>query len=161
MAYFSEKLSGAKTRYSAYDVEFYAVVQVVKHWRHYLSHREFILFTDHDSLRHLHSQDKVSPRHARWVAYLEKFTYVVKHKAGVSNRVADALSRRSSLLVNMRVEVPGFDSFRDLLAADPYFAVVILDVQAGKKTDFLIQHSSLFKGNELCRLFRSFTAHCP
>ena len=32
IAYFSEKLSGAKMRYNTYDVEFYAVVQVVKHW---------------------------------------------------------------------------------------------------------------------------------
>ena len=59
---------------------------------------------------------------------------MVKHKSGVSNRVADALSRRSCLLVNMRVEVPGFDSLADMLTADPYFSKVIQDVQAGKKT---------------------------
>ena len=34
IAYFSEKLSGAKTRYSTYDLEFYAIVQAIKHWRH-------------------------------------------------------------------------------------------------------------------------------
>ena len=106
----------------------------MRHWRHYLFNKEFILYTDHDSLRHLHQQDKVSPRHARWVAYLERFTYVVKHKSGVSNRVADALSRRSCLLVNMRVEVPSFDSFAQMLTTDPYFSKVIQDVQAGKKT---------------------------
>ena len=59
---------------------------------------------------------------------------MVKHKSGVSNRVADALSRRSCLLVNMRVEVPSFDSFAELLTTDPYFSKVIQDVQAGKKT---------------------------
>ena len=31
VAYFSEKLSEAKLRYSTYDVEFYAIVQAVKH----------------------------------------------------------------------------------------------------------------------------------
>ncbi|GJQ99382.1 putative nucleotidyltransferase, ribonuclease H [Tanacetum coccineum] len=30
------------------------VVQAVKHWCHYLFHKEFVLFTDHDSLRHIH-----------------------------------------------------------------------------------------------------------
>ncbi|GJS72193.1 putative reverse transcriptase domain-containing protein, partial [Tanacetum coccineum] len=51
VAYFSEKLTEPKSRYTTYDLEFYAVVQAVKHWRHYLFHKEFVLFTDHDSLR--------------------------------------------------------------------------------------------------------------
>jgi hypothetical protein len=32
VAFFSEKLLGAKLRYNTYDVEFYAVVQAVRHW---------------------------------------------------------------------------------------------------------------------------------
>ncbi|PKI48213.1 hypothetical protein CRG98_031400, partial [Punica granatum] len=105
IAFFNEKLTGAKVRYNTYDVEFYVVVQAVKHWRHYLFHKEFILYIDHEALKHLHSQDKVSARHASWVAYLEHFTFVVKHKSGVINRVADALSRRRSILSKMTVEV--------------------------------------------------------
>ena len=70
MAYCSEKLPGSRVRYNTYDVEFYVVVQAVRHWCHYLFHREFILYTDHDVLKHLHSQDKVSTRHASWIVYL-------------------------------------------------------------------------------------------
>nr|GEU68731.1 putative reverse transcriptase domain-containing protein [Tanacetum cinerariifolium] len=58
VAYFSEKLTEPKSRYTTYDLEFYAVVQAVKHWCHYLFHKEFVLFTDHDSLRHIRTQDK-------------------------------------------------------------------------------------------------------
>ena len=36
MAYFSEKLNDAKLKYSTYDKKFYAIVQALKHWRHYL-----------------------------------------------------------------------------------------------------------------------------
>ena len=54
VAFFSEKLSGSKLNYSTSDVEFYIVVQVVKYWCHYLFHNEFILYTNHDYLRHLH-----------------------------------------------------------------------------------------------------------
>ncbi|GKA06502.1 putative nucleotidyltransferase, ribonuclease H [Tanacetum coccineum] len=122
VAYFSEKLTGPKSRYTTYDLEFYVVVQAVKHWRHYLFHKEFVLFTDHDSLRHIRTQDKVSHKHGRWLAFLEKFTFVVKHKTGVSNRAADALSRRSGLL----------------------------GVQAGEKPDFFLHDGFLFKGNQLC-----------
>ncbi|PKI45895.1 hypothetical protein CRG98_033694 [Punica granatum] len=52
IAFFIEKLTGAKVRYSTYDVKFYAVVQTIKHWRHYLFHKEFILYTDHEALKH-------------------------------------------------------------------------------------------------------------
>ncbi|XP_076940379.1 uncharacterized protein LOC143609533 [Bidens hawaiensis] len=135
-AYFSEKLTGAKLRYSTYDLEFYAVVQAVKHWRHYLFHKEFVLFTDQDSLRHIRTQDKISHKHGRWLAFLEKFTFVVKHKTGVSNCVADALSMRGNLLV--------------ALTTDPYFSVVLQDVQASQKSDFLLHDGFLFKGNQLC-----------
>ena len=150
MAYFSEKLTGSRVRYSTYDMEFYAVVQAVKHWRHYLFHREFILYTDHDSLRHLHSQDKISARHATWSAYLQQFTFVLKHKAGVTNRVADALSRRISLLSTMAVQVPGFATFRELFNSDQYFSEVMAAVQSGEKSEFLVVDGFLFRGNQLC-----------
>ena len=71
VAYFSKKLSSAQSRYNTYDVEFYAVVQAIKHWRHYLFHREFVLYTDHDALKYLGTLDKVSARHASWIAYLK------------------------------------------------------------------------------------------
>lgn len=59
VAYFSQKLAGARGRYSTYDVEFYAVVQAIRHWRHYLFQREFILYSDHEALKYLSCQDSV------------------------------------------------------------------------------------------------------
>ncbi|KAI9165278.1 hypothetical protein LWI28_010951 [Acer negundo] len=150
VAYFSEKLTGSRVCYSTYDIEFYAVVQAVKHWRHYLFHREFILYTDHDSIRHLHSQDKISARHVAWSTYLQQFTFVLKHKAGVSNWVADALSQRVNLLSTMTIQVPGFDSFRDLFDSNTYFYEVMAAVQAGEKSKFLMVDGFLFRGNQLC-----------
>ena len=92
VAYFSEKLSESQAQYSTYHMEFYAVVQAVRHWRRYLFHRKFILYTDHDALKYLHSQDKVSAQCASWSAYLQQFTFVMKHKADVTNRLVDAFS---------------------------------------------------------------------
>ncbi|XP_078444228.1 uncharacterized protein LOC144713508 [Wolffia australiana] len=91
--YFSEKLNDTRKRYDNYDREFYALVQSLRHWRHYLLPKEFVLFSDHGALRHLHDQKKVSDRHARWIAYLQDFTFVIRHKKGKDNVVADALSR--------------------------------------------------------------------
>ncbi|GJV31416.1 reverse transcriptase domain-containing protein [Tanacetum coccineum] len=126
------------------------VVQAVKHWRDYLFHKEFVLFNDHDSLRHIRTQDKVSHKHGRWLAFLEKFTFVVKHKTGVANRVADALSRRSGLLVTIQVNVPGLDVTRDMVTVDPYFLVVLQGVHAREKPDFFLHDGFLFKRNQLC-----------
>ena len=36
VAYFSEKLSDTRRKYSSYEKEFYAIVQALKKWRHYL-----------------------------------------------------------------------------------------------------------------------------
>ncbi|CAA7029166.1 unnamed protein product [Microthlaspi erraticum] len=129
VAFFSEKIAGSRSRYSTYDVELYAVGQAIKHWRHYLFHREFVLYTDHDALKHMGSQDKVSSRHASWFAYLQQFTFVIKHKAGTLNKVADALSRRHNLLTTMHASTVGFSVLPDLYATDSFFGKIWNDVQ--------------------------------
>lgn len=55
IAYYSKKFIRAKGRYSIYDVEFYAMVQELRNWCHYLSHFEFVLYSDHDALKYINS----------------------------------------------------------------------------------------------------------
>ena len=51
IAYFSEKLSGAALNYPTYDKEMYALVLALETWQHYLLSKEFIIHTDHQSLK--------------------------------------------------------------------------------------------------------------
>lgn len=150
VGFYSEKLSGPRSRSSTYDVEFYAVVQAIRHWRHYLVHRDFVIFTDHDALKHLDSQVKVSSRDANWIAYLQQFTFTIRHKSGKLNRVADALSRRHSLIATMHTSVTGFATFSELYASDPFFGKVWSDVQAESSVDYSIVDGFLFRGSQLC-----------
>ena len=53
IAYFSEKLSGAALNYTTYDKELYALVRALRTWQHYLWAKEFVIHTDHESLKHL------------------------------------------------------------------------------------------------------------
>ncbi|KAD4385328.1 hypothetical protein E3N88_25496 [Mikania micrantha] len=102
IAFFSEKLSEAKQKYSTYDKEFYAIICSLEYWRHYLLPNDFILFSDHQALRFIQGQHKLNPRHAKWVGFLQEFSFSIRHKAGNTNTVADALSCRRSLLTSLQ-----------------------------------------------------------
>ena len=95
--------------------------QSLKHWRHYLLPQEFVLYSDHEALRYLNSQSKLKGEHVKWVELLQEYTFILKHKAGVENKSADALSRRVSLIHSMNVEVTGFDRLRDDYPSCPDF----------------------------------------
>jgi len=53
IAYFSEKLKGSHTNYSAYDKELYALVRNLQTWKHYLFSKEFVVHSEHESLKFL------------------------------------------------------------------------------------------------------------
>uniref|UniRef100_A0A2N9HHC6 Reverse transcriptase domain-containing protein n=1 Tax=Fagus sylvatica TaxID=28930 RepID=A0A2N9HHC6_FAGSY len=82
IAFFSEKLSGASLKYPTYDKELYALVRALETWQHYLWPREFVIHTDHESLKPLKGQGKLNQRHARWLEYIETFPYVIRYKQG-------------------------------------------------------------------------------
>jgi len=98
-------LDEVKRKYSTYDVDFYAIVQALCHWRHYLVPKEFVLCTDHLALKYVNTQKKLNARHAKWVPFLQGYTFVLKHKYGKHNQVADALSQRVALSITMENEV--------------------------------------------------------
>ncbi|KAK8918703.1 hypothetical protein KSP39_PZI020995 [Platanthera zijinensis] len=130
VAFFSEKLSEARRKWSTYVVELYAVVRAIKHWEHYLFQQEFVIQTDHQAIWYLNSNKLLNRMHARWVEYLQRFTFVIKHRAGEQNKVTDALSRRSALLITMNTKVIGFDSLKDQYADDEDFAQIWQQVKA-------------------------------
>jgi hypothetical protein len=98
IAYFSEKLNEEKVKYSTYDKEFYAIVQALKKWRHYLIPKEFVLYSDNHELQFVTQQETLNQKHVKWVEYMQNFTFVIKHIFGTANKVADALSRKCLLL---------------------------------------------------------------
>ncbi|XP_078438327.1 uncharacterized protein LOC144708759 [Wolffia australiana] len=151
--YFSEKLNDTRKRYDNYDREFYALVQSLRHWRHYLLPKEFVLFSDHGALRHLHDQKKVSDRHARWIAYLQDFTFVIRHKKGKDNVVADALSRRPTVLSIMTTQVLGFENMKEDYTDCPDFSSLyssITDASPNRSRDYFLEDGYLFNGKRLC-----------
>jgi len=107
LAYFSEKLSGPKLNYSTYDKEFYTIVGALGHWSHYLKPKAFVLHSDHQALTFLNGQPKLNARHAKWVEFLQVFSFSAKHKKGSENVVADVLSRRYALISILGAKLMG------------------------------------------------------
>jgi hypothetical protein len=67
IAYFSEKLNGPSLNYSTYDNELYALVRILEIWQNYLWPKEFVIHSNHESLKHIRGQVKLNNCHAKWV----------------------------------------------------------------------------------------------
>ena len=88
---------------------------------------------------------------AKWVEFIESFPYIIKHKKGKDNVVADALSRKNMLLTHLDVKIHGLESLCDLYATDPDFAEPYrLCVLQNAWDKFHIHDRFLFRANKLC-----------
>ena len=66
---------------------------------------------------------------------------MLKHKAGIKNKAADALSHRISLLVAMSVETTGFERIREEYESCPDFGEIytlLRDELARERDDFFL-----------------------
>ena len=87
IAYFSEKLHGPVLNYSTYDKELYALVRSLQTWHHYLWPKEFVIYSDHESLKYLRSQNNPNHRHAKWVEFIEYFPLCISSRQSISNHI--------------------------------------------------------------------------
>eukprot|EP01018_Ginkgo_biloba_P013475 Gb_17806 [translate_table: standard] len=118
--------------------------------------KEFMVYTDHQDLKFINSQTKLNVRHTKWVETLQSFTFMLRHKSGKSNQVADALSRRIAVLTTMSVEVPDFASMKDQYETDEDFqrawayAKNPVTDNGDLFDEYFLQDGYLFKGKQLC-----------
>ena len=150
IAYFSEKLNGAALNYPTYDKELYALVRALQTWQHYLLPKEFVIHSDHESLKYLKGQGKLNKRHAKWVEFLEQFLYVIKHKRGKSNMVADALSRRYALLSTLETKFLGFECIKELYEHDADFSHIYQTCSHTASDGYFKHDGYLVKDKRLC-----------
>jgi hypothetical protein len=80
-----------------------------------------VIHSNHESLKHIRDQAKLNKRHAKWVEFIETFSYIIKHKKGKENVIADALSRCYTMLSQLDHNFFGFESIKELYATDVDF----------------------------------------
>lgn len=112
-----------------------------------------MLFSDHEVLRYLNSLKKLNPHHAKWVEFLQEYSFVMKHKVGIENKPTNALSHKVALLHSMSVEVIGFEQLMDEYPTCSDFGELytsLLNDQSRSNSGFVLLEGFLFKGNKLC-----------
>ncbi|GFY09348.1 hypothetical protein TNCV_1941581 [Trichonephila clavipes] len=99
ISFFSKKLTEAQKNYSTYDRELLGIYFSVKHFKHLLEGRNFVIYTDHKPITYAFHQknEKASPRQLRHLQYISQFSTNVCHISGGENISADSLSRIESI----------------------------------------------------------------
>ena len=105
VGYASQTLSKSQRNYCTTHRELLAVVQMTRHFRHYLWGRRFHLRTDHSSIRWLLNYKDTEGMIARWLARLQEFDFSIEHRPGAKHLNADGLSRCHSC---KNTECPGY-----------------------------------------------------
>lgn len=95
LAFYSHKMSKTQMKYSAYDRELLAIYESVKHFKHMLEGRHFVIFTDHKPITFAFQQKdrKCTPRQFNYLDLISQFTTDIRHISGKNNVTADTLSR--------------------------------------------------------------------
>ena len=123
LSFFSRRLSDPEARYSTFDRELLAVAAAVKKFQHHIEGRRLIIYTDHkpltSSITKAHSTSTWSLR-AEPYLFISQFTCYIRHIAGESNKVADALSRPP----DPPTPVPDDDFTNDIVVQMPFSAAI-------------------------------------
>ena len=93
IAYGAKKLLPRECSYSSNKGELLAAVYFVEKFKYFLSHRKFILRTDHQALKWLASMKTPAGMFSRWKEHLASYDFEVKFRKGTQHSNADSLSR--------------------------------------------------------------------
>ena len=94
VGFFFRALSGSERNYAAYEVELYAVVRAVEHFRMFLLGKDFLFSTDHAALRNLLRRDiPPTSQVERWILRLSKYRFKIEYQRSQDNVIADVLTR--------------------------------------------------------------------
>ncbi|KRY84767.1 Retrovirus-related Pol polyprotein from transposon 17.6, partial [Trichinella pseudospiralis] len=89
VAFFSRTLQGPEKRYAAVEKEAQAIIEAIRHWKHYLSNQKSVSFMFSKRNASKIKNDKLM----RWKIELFCYDFDIIHRPGKDNVTPDALSR--------------------------------------------------------------------
>ena len=97
VAFFSRTLNHSEQKHPAIEKEAYAIIESIKHWRHFLLGRHFRLLTDQKSVAYMfdmtHKSKIKNEKIMRWRLELTCYTFDILYRPGRENKAADTYSR--------------------------------------------------------------------
>ncbi|MCO5555239.1 hypothetical protein L7F22_008783 [Adiantum nelumboides] len=151
VAYESRILQGPEKTMQVYEKEQQAVIHALLSWKHYLLGADFVVQTDHQTLRYFLTQAKLSEKHMRWANILSMFHFQIVHVEGKKNVVANALSRKpqiSALSIPYHHEL---DDMREQYANDEDFARAFEQLMDGQRHEhYLLKDGFMMMHGRLC-----------
>ncbi|GBG67270.1 hypothetical protein CBR_g88559 [Chara braunii] len=94
--FMSARMPSKKVATSTYERELYALRQALEHWKHYLLGRHFKVYSDHETLRWLKTQAKMTPKLTRWAAEIDQYDFELKPVKGPEFIVEAIIGRRTT-----------------------------------------------------------------
>ena len=97
VAFFSRTLQGPEVRLPSIEKEAQAIIESIRHWKHYLTGKHFTLKTDQKSVSYMFDQrhrgkiknDKIM----RWRVELSCYSFDIVYRPGKANVPPDVFSR--------------------------------------------------------------------
>ncbi|GBG90326.1 hypothetical protein CBR_g50575 [Chara braunii] len=137
--FMSARMPSEKVATSTYERELYALRQALEHWKHYLLGRHFKVYSDHETLRWLKTQTKMTPKLTRWAAKIDQYDFELKPVKGKYNVVADALSRRSdyfgAIVHYLDIGKDLQEKIRQAYPQDPIYSDLLKRVEEAPETE--------------------------
>lgn len=135
VSFYSKALSPAEQKWDACELELYAILCAVKHYKAFLVNAHFKVLTDNVACTYIVQKSDLSPKLARWAVQLADYSFEIEHKAGKENVVADALSRATVNVVESDEDPPLTENDRSTAAAqgkDYYLSPIVLYLAKSK-----------------------------
>ena len=151
VAFESRRLRDAELHASIYEKELMAVIHALSIWKYYLLGADFVIKTDHQSLRYFLTQRKLSEKQIRWANFLSMFHFQILHTPGHKNVVADALSRRPRVNAITTAYHDDLASMPTLYADDNDFMIIWADLHEGKAiSPYSLKDGFLYHQQAIC-----------
>lgn len=97
VAFYSRTLQGPEKLHAAVEKEAHAIIESVRHWRHYLTGRHFTIKTDQRSVRFMfdkqHRSKIKNDKILRWRMELSCYDFDIVYRPGRDNVTPDTFSR--------------------------------------------------------------------
>ena len=115
VAFYSRTLNKSELNHSSVEKEACAIIESVRHWRHFLTGRHFKLITDQQSVAFMfnkESRNKIkNDKINRWNIELSCYSFDIVYRKGIDNVAPDTFSR----IYSCAMDHPSLESLHNAL----------------------------------------------